>query len=127
LSRYYLNNFQDGVKQDCLDAWNGILAPKHADSHMTSGSVFRHVTAGDFWATASAFGKQHQLSTPLAVACLFIKFLQPHSITGPASFFLAMVSTFWVLVLVKVFGVDRHLLINEPSRSVNVLPGELVN
>ncbi len=122
LSRYYLNNFQDGVKQDCLDTWNGIVPETHADSHMASKSVFRHIAGGNFWATASLFGKEHNISTPLAVACMFVKFLQPHSITGPASFFLAMVSTFWVLVLVKLFGVDRHLLINEPSRSINLLP-----
>ncbi|KAI9031268.1 SacI homology domain-containing protein [Hyaloraphidium curvatum] len=131
LSRYYLNNFRDGVKQDVLDIWNGnvsgtdlmederqvaIRSAEEPPSFMDSDGVgvIRLPSISDMWFKAKTYSNATGMSSFLALLVLFSKWIAPRKVDSIFEFFLSLAVSFWMVVFVHVFGVDRDLVVNRP-------------
>lgn len=133
LSRYYLNNFRDGVKQDVFDLWNGIVSDRELTDEEERDQVIRAAeeppsfaesdgvgvlrlpSITDIWQKARTYSDATGMSSVLALVLLFGKWISPRRVDSIIEFSVGLVVSAVFFFVVKVFGVDRRLVVSEPK------------
>ncbi|KAJ3010890.1 Phosphatidylinositide phosphatase SAC1 [Thoreauomyces humboldtii] len=165
LTRYYLNNFADGRRQDAYDLWTG-KAPATQIKHLIETEGLRRAqrvqkpyvargqgilgrivpafvidsvepllqTATEYVRSSSATGPAHKdlhsrwvsthldtEGTPHSLSGLMVtvaKLYAPTQVASAVQFVIATVLFLYLLVLVRILGIQGQLVVNRPRLSV---------